>query len=128
MQISVFCIDLRTKSVYFLVHNQLTGFDKAETVYCAVRKEILFLAFAELRKAIIIFVMPICLSVCLPVHMLAWENSDLTRRILINYKNFIYSPTDAPVSCLKNGIKIYIKIFTFVPYILILSKLYLFTN
>jgi hypothetical protein len=25
------------------------------------------------------------------------------------YQSFIYSPTDAPVSCLKNGIKIYIK-------------------
>jgi len=25
------------------------------------------------------------------------------------YQGFIYSPTDAPVSCLKNNIKIYIK-------------------
>jgi hypothetical protein len=27
------------------------------------------------------------------------------------YQTFIYSPTDAPVSCLKNNIKIYIKIY-----------------
>jgi hypothetical protein len=26
-------------------------------------------------------------------------------------KDFIYSPTDAPVSCFKNNIKIYIKIY-----------------
>ena len=26
------------------------------------------------------------------------------------YQSFIYSPTDEPVSCLKNNIKIYIKI------------------
>ena len=28
---------------------------------------------------------------------------------LTGCQNFIYSPTDAPVSCLKNSIKIYIK-------------------
>ena len=27
------------------------------------------------------------------------------------FRSFIYSPTDAPVSCLKNNIKIYIKIY-----------------
>ena len=27
------------------------------------------------------------------------------------YQNFIYSPTDALISCLKNNIKIYIKMY-----------------
>ena len=30
---------------------------------------------------------------------------------IIYYQSFIYSPTNAPVSCLKNNIKIYIKIY-----------------
>ena len=28
---------------------------------------------------------------------------------MLDYQSFIYPPTDAPVSCLKNNIKIYIK-------------------
>jgi len=33
-------------------------------------------------------------------------------KIVSHYQSFIYSPTDALVSCLKNNIKIYIKIYT----------------
>jgi len=31
--------------------------------------------------------------------------------VKMNYQSFIHSPTDAVVSCLKNNIKIYIKIY-----------------
>ena len=32
-----------------------------------------------------------------------------TLKFSVNYQSFIYSPTDAPVSCLKINTKIYIK-------------------
>jgi len=41
-----------------------------------------------------------------------WGNPHEDARICMKLSNFIYSPTDAPVSCLKkNNIKMYMKIY-----------------